>query len=113
MASIPLYHLLLKLMVCFADNAGAGMDGVFVGSGIFKSGNPAERAKAMVLAVTNYKDAKLLAEVGDMHSSGRRLCTVRSSNDHTTYVHFLMYCNCKAAGLCAFTRLLMDVLSVL
>jgi pyridoxal 5'-phosphate synthase pdxS subunit len=42
------------------------MDGVFVGSGIFKSGNPAERAKAMVLAVTHYKDAKLLAEVRKM-----------------------------------------------
>ncbi len=40
-----------------------GLDGVFVGSGIFKSGNPAERARAIVQAVTHYKDAKLLAEV--------------------------------------------------
>ena len=40
-----------------------GMDGVFVGSGIFKSGDPARRAKAIVQAVTHYNDAKLLAEV--------------------------------------------------
>ncbi|HTY22750.1 MAG TPA: pyridoxal 5'-phosphate synthase lyase subunit PdxS [Desulfomonilaceae bacterium] len=40
-----------------------GMDGVFVGSGIFKSGNPAARAKAIVEAVTHFNDAKILAEV--------------------------------------------------
>jgi pyridoxal 5'-phosphate synthase pdxS subunit len=40
-----------------------GAEGVFVGSGIFKSGNPAKRAKAIVLAVTNYNDPKLLAEL--------------------------------------------------
>ncbi|TMW56570.1 hypothetical protein Poli38472_006580 [Pythium oligandrum] len=40
-----------------------GMDGVFVGSGIFKSGNPAERARAMVQAVTHYKDPKILMEI--------------------------------------------------
>lgn len=40
-----------------------GCDGVFVGSGIFKSGNPAQRAKAIVQAVTHYKDPKVLAEV--------------------------------------------------
>jgi pyridoxal 5'-phosphate synthase pdxS subunit len=40
-----------------------GCDGVFVGSGIFKSDNPARRAKAIVEAVAHYKDAKLLAEV--------------------------------------------------
>lgn len=40
-----------------------GMDGVFVGSGIFKSGDPAARAKAIVSAVTHYKDPKVLAEV--------------------------------------------------
>jgi pyridoxal 5'-phosphate synthase pdxS subunit len=40
-----------------------GCDGVFVGSGIFKSDNPAKRAKAIVEAVAHYKDAKLLAEV--------------------------------------------------
>jgi pyridoxal 5'-phosphate synthase pdxS subunit len=40
-----------------------GMDGVFVGSGIFKSSNPEKRALAIVHAVTHYKDAKILAEV--------------------------------------------------
>lgn len=40
-----------------------GVDGVFVGSGIFKSGNPEARAKAIVLATTHYKDAKILAEI--------------------------------------------------
>jgi pyridoxal 5'-phosphate synthase pdxS subunit len=40
-----------------------GVDGVFVGSGIFKSANPAARAKAIVQATTHYKDAKIIAEV--------------------------------------------------
>jgi pyridoxal 5'-phosphate synthase pdxS subunit len=40
-----------------------GVDGVFVGSGIFKSGDPARRAKAIVEATTHFRDAKLLAEV--------------------------------------------------
>jgi pyridoxal 5'-phosphate synthase pdxS subunit len=40
-----------------------GVDGVFVGSGIFKSGNPAARARAIVKAVTHYNDPKILAEV--------------------------------------------------
>lgn len=40
-----------------------GAEGVFVGSGIFKSGNPEKRARAIINAVTNYNDAKLLAEV--------------------------------------------------
>ena len=40
-----------------------GVDGVFVGSGIFKSGNPAARAKAIVEATTHYQDPKILAEV--------------------------------------------------
>jgi pyridoxal 5'-phosphate synthase pdxS subunit len=40
-----------------------GVDGVFVGSGIFKSGNPAQRAAAIVKATTHYTDAKILAEV--------------------------------------------------
>jgi pyridoxal 5'-phosphate synthase pdxS subunit len=40
-----------------------GMDGVFVGSGIFKSDNPAKRAKAIVEAVTHYNNPKILAEV--------------------------------------------------
>ena len=40
-------------------------EGVFVGSGIFKSGNPRKRAAAIVGAVTNYQDAKLLAELSE------------------------------------------------
>ena len=40
-----------------------GAEGVFVGSGIFKSGNPAKRAASIVKAVTNYTDAKLIAEL--------------------------------------------------
>ena len=40
-----------------------GVDGVFVGSGIFKSGDPAKRAAAIVKATTHYNDPKILAEV--------------------------------------------------
>ena len=40
-----------------------GMDGVFVGSGIFKSSDPEKRARAIVQAVTHYNDAKVIAEV--------------------------------------------------
>jgi pyridoxal 5'-phosphate synthase pdxS subunit len=40
-----------------------GVDGVFVGSGIFKSGDPAKRADAIVKAVTHYQDPKRLAEI--------------------------------------------------
>ena len=40
-----------------------GAEGVFVGSGIFKSGNPAKRAAAIVQAVTNFTDAKRIAEL--------------------------------------------------
>lgn len=42
-----------------------GMDGVFVGSGIFKSANPAKRARACVMAVTHYNDPKILAEISE------------------------------------------------
>ena len=42
-----------------------GAEGVFVGSGIFKSGNPATRAAAIVQAVTNYNDPKMLAELSE------------------------------------------------
>lgn len=42
-----------------------GAEGVFVGSGIFKSGNPAKRAAAIVKAVTNFNDASLLAEISE------------------------------------------------
>jgi pyridoxal 5'-phosphate synthase pdxS subunit len=40
-----------------------GVEGVFVGSGIFKSGDPALRAKAIVEAVAHYDDPKILAEI--------------------------------------------------
>jgi pyridoxal 5'-phosphate synthase pdxS subunit len=40
-----------------------GVDGVFVGSGIFKSGNPTKRGKAIVEAVTHYNNPEILAEV--------------------------------------------------
>ena len=40
-----------------------GVDGVFVGSGIFKSGDPAKRADAIVKAVTHFKEPKILAEI--------------------------------------------------
>ena len=42
-----------------------GAEGVFVGSGIFKSGNPEKRAKAIVMATTNYNDPKCIAEVSE------------------------------------------------
>ena len=42
-----------------------GAEGVFVGSGIFKSGNPEKRAQAIVKAVTNYQDAALLAQLSE------------------------------------------------
>jgi pyridoxal 5'-phosphate synthase pdxS subunit len=40
-----------------------GVDGVFVGSGIFKSGNPAQRAQAIVKATTHFRDASIIGEV--------------------------------------------------
>ena len=43
----------------------SGAEGVFVGSGIFKSGNPEKRAAAIVKAVTNFNDAKLIAELSE------------------------------------------------
>ncbi len=57
--------------VCVASPADAalmmqlGAEGVFVGSGIFKSGDPAKRAAAIVKAVTNFTDAKLIAELSE------------------------------------------------
>ena len=42
-----------------------GAEGVFVGSGIFKSGDPAKRAQAILKAVTNFNDAKMLAELSE------------------------------------------------
>ena len=48
-----------------ADAALIGAEGVFVGSGIFKSGDPKKRAAAIVKAVTNYTDQKMLAELSE------------------------------------------------
>ncbi len=42
-----------------------GVDGCFVGSGIFKSNNPKKRAHAMVQAVTHYKDPAILADISE------------------------------------------------
>lgn len=42
-----------------------GAEGVFVGSGIFKSGNPAKRAAAIVKAVTNYRDPGMIAALSE------------------------------------------------
>ena len=42
-----------------------GVDGVFVGSGIFKSGDPARRAKAIVEATTHFRNAEILARVSE------------------------------------------------
>ena len=42
-----------------------GAEGVFVGSGIFKSGNPSKRASAIVQAVTNFQDAELIAKLSE------------------------------------------------
>ena len=56
-------HALLPLALLVMMQLGA--EGVFVGSGIFKSGNPAKRAAAIVKAVSNYQDAKLLASLSE------------------------------------------------
>ena len=55
--------------VCGAKDLGEALrriaEGVFVGSGIFKSGDPKKRAAAIVKAVTNYQDSKMLAELSE------------------------------------------------
>jgi len=56
-----------------------GMDGVFVGSGIFKSTNPAERAAAIVKATTHYKDAKVLMEAStNLGAAMVGICDIKS-----------------------------------
>lgn len=53
-------------MICgWHEQMQLGAEGVFVGSGIFKSGDPAKRAAAIVKAVTNFTDAKLIAELSE------------------------------------------------
>ena len=62
-----------------------GAEGVFVGSGIFKSEDPQSRANAIVKATTNYRDAAVLAEVsvgpGRRHARHRRGAHARGSQD--------------------------------
>ena len=65
---LPVVHFAAGGVATPADAAlmmQLGAEGVFVGSGIFKSGNPAKRAAAIVKAVTNYQDAKLIAELSE------------------------------------------------
>ena len=62
-----------------------GMDGVFVGSGIFKSGDPAARAAAIVKAVTHYNDPKVLAEVST--GLGEAMVGINSGEG------YIMFCN--------------------
>jgi len=66
LARLPVVNFAAGGIATPADGAlmmQLGMDGVFVGSGIFKSGDPARRARAIVQAVTHYSDPKILAEV--------------------------------------------------
>ena len=71
MAKDELFEVAKQLQVPYATPADAalmmqlGAEGVFVGSGIFKSGNPEKRASAIVKAVTNFNDAKMLAELSE------------------------------------------------
>ncbi|KAG6525571.1 probable pyridoxal 5'-phosphate synthase subunit PDX1.1 [Zingiber officinale] len=63
---LPVVHFAAGGVATPADAAlmmQLGCDGVFVGSGIFKSGDPAQRARAIVQAVTHYSDPEILAEV--------------------------------------------------
>lgn len=67
-ASLPVVNFAAGGVATPADAAlmmQLGAEGVFVGSGIFKSGNPEKRAAAIVKAVTNYNDPNLLAEVSE------------------------------------------------
>ena len=59
-----------------------GAEGVFVGSGIFKSGDPAKRAAAIVQAVTNYQDAKLIAALSEDQNHHGRARKIRYENWH-------------------------------
>jgi pyridoxal 5'-phosphate synthase pdxS subunit len=58
-----------------------GCDGVFVGSGIFKSDNPAKRARAIVEAVAHYQDAALIAEVSKGLGEAMRGMSVAQMED--------------------------------
>ena len=67
-----------------------GVDGVFVGSGIFKSGNPEKRAKAMVEAVTHYGDPKVLAEVSE--DLGDPMVSINTSVFSIAVSNVCLYC---------------------
>ena len=65
-------HFVYILPLCFPATPAdvsllmqLGVDGVFVGSGIFKSSNPTKRARAMAQAVTHFRDPKILAEISE------------------------------------------------
>jgi len=62
-----------------------GMDGVFVGSGIFKSGNPLKRAKAIVQAVTHFKDPSVLATVSE--DLGPAMVGIGCDNEKLLFSH--------------------------
>ena len=67
-AKLPVVHFAAGGVATPADAAlmmQLGAEGVFVGSGIFKSGNPAKRAAAIVKAVTNYQDSALIAALSE------------------------------------------------
>ena len=72
-----------------------GVDGVFVGSGIFKSSDPAKRARAMVQAVTHYNDPKVLAEVSTnlgeamVHSQSAIQCVSQNALAHIINMPYL------------------------
>lgn len=59
------FFFFFRLYSPFFHDQQLGCDGVFVGSGIFKSGDPSKRAKAIVQAVTHFNDAKVLAQVSE------------------------------------------------
>ncbi len=61
-----------------------GVDGVFVGSGIFKSNNPAKRAEAIVQAVVHYDDAKVLAEISE--DIGEPMVSAPKDTNVTLYI---------------------------
>jgi pyridoxal 5'-phosphate synthase pdxS subunit len=62
-----------------------GSDGVFVGSGIFKSSNPEKRARAIVKATTYYNDAKILAEVSEDLGDAMSSIDVRTLEENQLY----------------------------
>ena len=82
-----------------------GAEGVFVGSGIFKSGNPAKRAQAIVKAVTNYNDPKMLAELSEdlgeqwLVSTSRRLRSLwlKEENNENSCIS-IARCFCRASS---------------